>query len=98
MKPTPIQRVPKGGTFWTTVIGDGVNIGSLSDIVRQIIAQVWRLVVGCVLPGDSETIGMVMHQSRHPDISLVGRRIDIQRSIVILAPEDHLLTPVAEDV
>ena len=41
---------------------------------------------------------MVMHQSRHTEVCLVGGRIDIQGGIVILAPENHLLTPVAEDV
>ena len=33
--------------------------------VWQVVAQMWRLVVGCVLPTDAEAVDVVVHQRGH---------------------------------
>ena len=35
------------------------------DVVGQVVAQMGRLVVGCILPADAHAIGVVVHQCRN---------------------------------
>lgn len=68
------------------------------NIVGKIISQMWRLVVGCVLPADPHAVDMVVHECGHT----VGRwnlcAVDIERASVSGIPHYYLLTPVAEEV
>ena len=67
--------------------------------VGQIVAQVWRLVVGRVLPADAHTIGMVMHQGGHTVVGGCVSRVNGQAGLSVAgSPEDDLLTPVAQNI
>ena len=55
-------------------------------VAMQPKAQMRRLVVGGVLPGNSHAIGMVVHQRGEAVVGLISCRVDVQRGIVVSAP------------
>ena len=66
--------------------------------VGEEVAEVWRLVVGYVLPGDAHAVGVVVHEGGHAEIGGFGGGEDIQRGCIGGVPENDFLTPVAKDV
>ena len=66
--------------------------------VGQIVAEVGRLVVGCVLPADAEAVDVVVHQRGYG----IGRGDvggeDVQMGCIACIPEDDFFTPVTEEV
>ena len=75
-----------------------VYINLLFLCIRQVVAQMWRLVVGCVLPTDAEAVDVVVHQRGYG----IGRGDvggeDVQVGCIACIPEDDFFTPVTEEV
>ena len=67
-------------------------------MIRQIISQMWRLVIAYILPSHTHTIDMVVHQGWH---TILRRDIggeDIEMRGIALVPIDDFLSPVAKKI
>jgi len=78
------------------VVGGRCRVGH--GHVGHAIAHVWRLVVSRLLPLRAHAIDVVGEQAGHTVVGGYGGGEDIERARVGPVPENHLLTPVAEDV
>ena len=59
-----------------------VSINLLFLCVWQVVAQMWRLVIGRVLPTDAEAVDVVVHQRGHSvGCGDIGRE-DVQMSSI----------------